>query len=284
MRHYTLPSNTHTIQANGHTHAFIESGEGPLVIMLHGFPDTPDTWSDLMPAVAAEGFRVVAPYLRGYAPSQIPTEDTTAETQGRDVLALIEALGSETAIVIGHDWGASAAYSAALLGPEKVSHLITLAIPHPGGIKPTLRLAWDVRHFITLRLPGAVKRFAANDYAGVDLMCRRWSPTWIHGPEEFESVKNAFSAPGCLDAALGYYRAIELIPPKWVRQKITVPTLCFSGIGDPVLGPPDFEKTTHLFTAGFEVCATPGGHFLHREDPQAILDRLLPYLRESRQL
>src|ERR1700675_1199286 len=114
------------VVANGVRFATFEEGRGPLVLLLHGFPDTAHTWDAVRPALAAAGYRAVSPFTRGYAPSEIPAEEAfDGDTLGRDVLSLIEALGESRAIVVGHDWGASAAYSAATLGPEQVSLLVT---------------------------------------------------------------------------------------------------------------------------------------------------------------
>src|SRR6201988_458575 len=108
------------VDANGLIFAYLENGSGPLVLMLHGFPDTAHSWDDLRPRIAAKGYRAVSPFMRGYHPTAIPQRDTDQETLARDPLALIEALGARDAIIIGHDWGASAAYGAAALGPDQV--------------------------------------------------------------------------------------------------------------------------------------------------------------------
>src|SRR5438046_2293738 len=112
--------------------------------MLHGFPDTAHTWSHAMPAIAKAGYRVVAPFTRGYHPTAVPADRAyDIDTLGRDAIALIDALGGgEPAIVVGHDWGASAAYAAAAMAPEKVRLLVTVAVPHPRSIKPTPRAMW----------------------------------------------------------------------------------------------------------------------------------------------
>jgi pimeloyl-ACP methyl ester carboxylesterase len=89
----------HFVDANGLKFAYLEEGSGPLVLMLHGFPDTAHTWDDLRPRIAAKGYRAVSPFMRGYHPSAIPDQETLA----RDPLALIEALGARDAIIIGHD-------------------------------------------------------------------------------------------------------------------------------------------------------------------------------------
>src|SRR5215475_5713500 len=108
------------VEANGLKFAYLEEGEGPLVLLLHGFPDTAHTWDDVRPRIAAKGYRAVSPWMRGYAPTAIPPRDADTETIGRDALALIAALGESQAVIIGHDWGASAAYTAASLEPARV--------------------------------------------------------------------------------------------------------------------------------------------------------------------
>ncbi|MEO8554472.1 MAG: alpha/beta fold hydrolase, partial [Kofleriaceae bacterium] len=158
-----------SVRANGLDIAYLEEGTGPLVVLLHGFPDTAHTWDATLPALAAAGYRAVAPFLRGYLPSEIPKDGAyDMETLGRDALALIEALGAQNAIIVGHDWGASAAYTATSMDPYRVRLLVTVAIPHPRAIKPTPLAAWRLRHFFALRGRGAAAKVRANDFALVD--------------------------------------------------------------------------------------------------------------------
>src|ERR1700753_1538633 len=124
--------------ANGLKFSYLEEGPGPLVLMLHWFPDTAHTWDDLRSRIAAKGYRAVSPFMRGYHPTEIPDRDADQETLARDALALVAALGPSEAVVTGHDWGASAAYGGAGLGPERVKKLFVLGLPHPGALKPTL--------------------------------------------------------------------------------------------------------------------------------------------------
>lgn len=285
MRTYTPDPDATLISTQGADLACLRWGEpeqGPLVVLVHGFPDTARTWDHVGPRLAEEGFDVVAPYTRGYAPSPVPADGRyDSDTLGMDIIHLIEALGREQAIVVGHDWGASAAYAAAGLRPERVSKLATLAIPHPAGIKPNLKLVWDTRHFIGFKLPGAAKRFARGDFAGVRTMYERWSPGFDWPDSEFESVKNSYSAPGCLDAALGYYRALSPKPTPGLRARVKVRTRIFGGLSDGALGREGFESGKHRFDAPVDVVMLPGGHFLHREAPEAFTEALLAYLNED---
>lgn len=171
------------IQANGLRFAYFEEGSGPLVLLLHGFPDTAHTWDQVRPALAAAGFRAVSPFTRGYAPTEVPREEAfDADTLGRDALALIEALGEKQAFLVGH-WGASASFSAAGLMPNRIRKLITLALPHPLSLSfmPILFwpfVMWGSRHYFWLSRRGAADRIRARHMAYLDKLVQRWSPAW----------------------------------------------------------------------------------------------------------
>ena len=273
----TTPRTTY-VTANGLRFAYFEEGAGPLVLMLHGFPDTAHTWDAIRPVVAAAGFRVVTPFTRGYAPTEIPREEAyDSDTLGRDALALIEALGEERAVVVGHDWGASAAFSAAGLGPERVRMLVTVAIPHPASVLPTPRLLWNVRHFLTLSRPGAAARIRAGDLAHIDELVARWSPGRQVPPGETDDVKRAFREPGCLEAALGYYRALRPLLPASQRRKVSMPAAAFAGTDD-LVAPSAYERARSRYLARYEVVTMPGGHFMHREHPERFARELVRLL------
>ncbi len=266
------------VDANGLRFAYFEEGEGPLVLLVHGFPDTAHSWDLARPQLARAGYRAVSPFTRGYAPTEIPkTEDFGAETLGRDVLALIEALGESKAVVVGHDWGASAAYAAAALAPEKIELLITTSIPHPAGVVPTPRIVWALRHFFSLRRSGAAARVRENDFAQIDDLVQRWSPGWKVPPGETDAVKKAFAEPGSLEAALGYYRALRPWLPAAHKKRITVPSVSFAG-EDDVISPSVFDRAASRFTSSYEVVRMPGGHFMHRQHPNQFHSELLRVL------
>jgi pimeloyl-ACP methyl ester carboxylesterase len=278
----TFASVTHkTVQANGLSFAYLEQGTGPLVLLVHGFPDTAHTWEYVMPALAAAGYRAVALFTRGYAPTQVPADakyDT--DTLGKDLLAVIEALGESNAVVVGHDWGAIAGYAAAAMGPERVRLLVTMAVPHPRSAMKTPRLMWKVRHFATLRRKNAGESLARDDFAYVDVLFRRWSPAWKNVPaSETEQVKQAFREPGCAAAACGYYRAQTFGLPPSHKLPITVPAVAFAGTHD-IIAPRMYEKARHCFTASYEVVQVPGGHFMHREHPEPFTTELVRVVQD----
>lgn len=266
------------VEANGLNFAFIEEGSGPLVLMLHGFPDTAHSWDDLRPRIAAKGYRAVSPFMRGYHPSAIPARDPDQETLARDPLALIAALGATDGIIVGHDWGASAAYGAAALGPDRVKQLFAIGIPHPAAVKASPKKLWAVRHFAAYKLPGAPNRFARNDFAALPAICRRWSPAWSPDPREFDAVRSCFSNPASLNAAFGYYRKLSPVPSASLKARITVPTVVFAGLDDPVVAPSDYRGAARMFDNDYLVEEVRGGHFMHREHPEEFAERILAYL------
>jgi pimeloyl-ACP methyl ester carboxylesterase len=271
------------VAANDLRFGYLESGSGPLVLLVHGFPDTAYSWNATRAALAAAGFRAVAPFTRGYAPTDVPREEAyDSDTLGHDLVALVHALGGAPAVVVGHDWGASAAYSAAALAPEVVRLLVTIAIPHPASVSPTPSVLWAVRHFFALNRRSALRWVPDDDFAYIDELLRRWSPRWNPGPEESEPVKAIFRNPKNLEAALGYYRALRPWPPKSHKLRISVPTVCFAGDGD-IMPPAAYERARARFTGPYEVVQMPGGHFMHREHPAIFNEKLLRVLERVRE-
>jgi pimeloyl-ACP methyl ester carboxylesterase len=278
-----MPDEVRFVDANGLRFGYFESGSGPLVLLIHGFPDTAHSWDPTRRALAAAGFRAVAPFTRGYAPTSIPpTEAYDSDTLGNDVIALVRALGGGApAVVVGHDWGASAAYSAAALGPEVVRLLVTIAIPHPASVTPTPSVLWAVRHFFALNRGSALRWVPDDDFAYIDELLHRWSPRWNPGPEESAEVKAIFRNPQNLDAALGYYRALRPWPPRSHKMKISVPSVSFAGDSD-IMPVGAYEKARAMFTGPYEVVQMRGGHFMHREHPEEFNEKLLRVLASYR--
>lgn len=269
------------LTANGLRFAYLGSGEGPLVLLVHGFPDTAHSWDIVRPRIAAAGFRVVAPFQRGYPPSERPPhDDYDSDVLGADVLAWIDALGEQRAIVVGHDWGASAAYSAVGIAPAKIRQLVTVGIPHPGGILPTPRLLWSARHFLSLRRKHAARWIREGDLRHLDELVQRWSPQWNVPAGETDAVKASLREPGALEAVLGYYRALRPYPPAAQRKPVTVPSVAFAGEDDQ-FPTSIYEKARGHFRAGYEVVTMPGGHFMHREHPERFIELLLRALAKA---
>ncbi|MBL4685275.1 MAG: alpha/beta hydrolase [Nannocystaceae bacterium] len=278
-RQYEPETGVEFIDANGQTFGYFSEGAGPLVMLLHGFPDTPHTFDELRAALAKAGFRAVSPFMRGYAPSTFPDgEAYDPQTLGEDVLALMDALGEEQAFVVGHDWGATAAYAAASLAPERVTRLVTIAIPHPGFFQPDPGFFKRAMHFLYLSQPDAEDLMRADDFAHVNELYARWAPTWDVPDSELEAVKNAFSAPGSLNAALGYYRAGTLTPPKFLTVPLPMDTLTIAGADDGVTIMENFTSSAAGFSGEWTLLELAGGHFVHRENPGETIPAIVEFI------
>jgi pimeloyl-ACP methyl ester carboxylesterase len=278
------------IRANRLQFAYIEAGlkGDPLVICLHGFPDDAYTFEDLIESLAAQGYHAVAPFTRGYYPSQIPAKaDYSVETLAQDALALIEAFGAHDAVIIGHDWGAITGYAAANLAPEHVSKLVTLAIPHPSVLRPSLEQLRAASQFVQLPWGGISERLVAKDgFRYIDDTYAKWSPTWQGSIVEAQTarVKHSFARPGRLSAALGYYRSFrkDLTNPKRIglyRGTTPVPTLTIHGSRDGATLRSAFDSTRSGFTGPYRLVEIPEvGHFVHLEAPERVWEEISAFI------
>jgi pimeloyl-ACP methyl ester carboxylesterase len=273
-----------SVEAAGISMSYLErpAEKGKLVVLLHGFPDTPHTWDAISAELHARGYRTVAPYLRGYPPTGLPPEDTTMVQLGRDVIALMDALGEDQAIAIGQDWGAIAAYAASNLAPERVSRLVTVAIPHPLALAMHPEAFASSPHFATFAQPDAPEHFRANDFAELDSTLALWSPTWSFPAAELASVKEALSKPGALEAVLGYYRAAagSSSQDPLLYQQTAVPALTLYGTRDGALSNVPFTDQQAGFTVPVRVVPLDAGHFVHREREVETADEIVRFLGE----
>jgi pimeloyl-ACP methyl ester carboxylesterase len=269
-------------QANGLRFAYLEEGTGPLVLMVHGFPDTPQTWDAARPAVAKAGFRVVTPWTRGYAPTEVfQGALRDLDVLGEDLMAIVDALGEKEVVLVGHDWGAGAVFSALGLQPERIRFAVTIGVPHVAAVKPTLGLAWKVRHFFTLPIPGAAGRIRRGGMKHLDELVQRWSPVWKIPPGETDAAKRSLGEPGSLEASLEYYKANRPKVPPAQRKKVKPPSAAFAGLDDTI--PPElYEVARSRYEGPHEIVRIHGGHFMHREHPEQFIPELLRLLAPYR--
>ena len=287
------------VRANGLEFATLEAGDGPLVLCLHGFPDHARSFRHQLPALAAAGYRAVAPFMRGYAPTEQPADGRyQSAVLALDVVELIGALSADSAVVFGHDWGAVAAYGAAVVAPNKIRRLITAAVPHgPAVLNAFLsnydqqRRSWYMFFFQTAFADAAV---AHDDFAFLERLWADWSPGWPWPKEEMEALKATFRMPGVLEAALGYYRGTlnpERQDPNLAELQagmslspITVPTMVLHGARDGCMGVDLLDGMEALFPAGLrKVVVSDAGHFLHQEQPEQVNRVVLDFLGHSNQ-
>jgi pimeloyl-ACP methyl ester carboxylesterase len=282
------------VEANGIDFAFLEAGEGPLVLLLHGFPDDPWTWESQVQALAQNGYRAVAPYMRGYPPTQAaPDGRYDVEVLAADVDGLVRALGDRPACVIGNDWGAIATYGAMTMHPEAVRRAVVINVGHPATFLTTLLHPHQVHHIFHFWFfqqgeiaAGAVR---ANDMAFVDYLWDYWSAAGHEDGEHIARVKRETLAPeGAVEAALAYYRGLlnllttdpELV--ERIQGRTSVPTLTIFGDADPVR---ELSEGEHVnFTAGYRFELVEGaGHFVHRERPDEVNRLVLDWLGAEEQ-
>jgi pimeloyl-ACP methyl ester carboxylesterase len=286
------------INANGIDFAYLEDGpaDGTLALCLHGFPDHAPTYGHLLDDLAEVGFHAVAPWMRGYHPTGLaPDGNYQIASLALDAIALADALAGEgPAVLVGHDWGAMAAYTAVAHSPSRFTRLANMAVPHAGALgqhifdPAQLKRSWYMYFF---QLPVSEAAVPMNEFAVVDQLWRDWSPGYEPEPEFMADLKKTLSAPGSLTAALDYYRyifgtretdpALENVQSAYV-QPTPVPTLYLHGTDDGVMAADvviEDELRPH-FPAGLELVMVPGtGHFLHLEEPDVVNHRIVTFLQ-----
>jgi pimeloyl-ACP methyl ester carboxylesterase len=259
----------------------------PVVLCLHGFPDSIRTWDALRPELEAAGYRVIVPALPGYAPSGLQTDnDYRVPTLARTFVELLDSLKLEQVHVVGHDWGAVIAYALANLAPQRVASMLTAAVPHPRALRPhpaQLRLSWYMAYF---QLPGAASRVAANNLQFLDRLWQVWSPQWKYTQADIQPVKEALGQRPHLQAALDYYRAIPkaLLAPGATRDlqlvfaRTSVPTRCVAGVDDGCMRLASFDSSAAAFSGPYDLLPmAQAGHFMHREQPAAFAAAVLDW-------
>jgi pimeloyl-ACP methyl ester carboxylesterase len=276
---------------------YLACGEdGPLAVCLHGFPDSAWTWRHLLHELAAAGYRAVAPWLRGYAPTAVPADGRLQNgALVRDAIGLHEALGGDgDAVVIGHDWGALAATGAATFAPDRWAKIVTMAVP-PSGAVATGFLSFDQlrRSWYMFFFQHALADFVVgmDDLAFIDRLWADWSPGYAEAESAFdrEKVKESLRDPAHLAAALGYYRH-KLQPELQVAELAAEeaatgamppqPHLYLHGVDDGCMGVEIAERAgDHLTVPGSRVELVKGtGHFLHLEDVPTVNGHILGFL------
>lgn len=277
MEHATFPLESGTFHALG-----TADGERPL-LFLHGFPDHPPTGKPFFAALAERGHRVLAPWLRGYAPSPIDGP-FDVDTHVADVIALIDRWSPNAPVdVVGHDWGAVITYALCNAAPARVARAVTLAIPHPLTFLRQLRTPAQLRaswYMGLFQLPGSERIIRAKNYRLIDRLWRRWSPGFQLDAEQRDELH------ACLEASklgpIAYYRALVRTTRADIRravQPISTPLLALHGEEDGCVLPPTLDDRKR-FSGPYAREILPGvGHFLHVEAPVEVATRVSTWLR-----
>ncbi|WP_086820001.1 alpha/beta fold hydrolase [Allokutzneria sp. NRRL B-24872] len=297
-------STTGQIHANGIDFDYLEDGpsDGPLALCLHGFPDHAPTFDRLLPALANAGYHAVAPWMRGYHPTGLAADGRyQSATIALDAVALVEALGRPGAdsVVIGHDWGAVAASGAAVLAPQRLRGIVSMALPHPavalgklgGGDFKQMKRAWYMWLFQMDDAPEALLSAPGGDL--VDFLWKQWSPGFRPPAEDMAPIKDLFTRPEVVRATLAYYR--HTLNPKLqapdlaeVQQQVMGGTnplraLYIGGADDGCFSSDYLAESAAFCTVAPRIKVVDDcGHFLHRERPNAVNRAILNFLDDLR--
>ncbi len=287
--------------------AYEENGaeNGAPVILMHGFPDGGQTWNAVTEQLSANGFRTFAVYTRGYGGTRFLDKDTMRSGEGvayaQDIIEFADALGLEKFTFVGHDWGAIAAYTLGILYPERLDGMVAASVGYESALPdaadkpmpiPQIRAYWYQWHFNTPQGPEtlAVRR---------DELCRDmwrvWSPDWNFTEEEFQKTAQSWNNPDFQSIVIHSYRVryknaagdsrYKDFEPKLLgKPKIAVPTIVLHGERDGASLAASSENQEHYFTSFYERRPLSGiGHFLTREQPEAVVKAVLDLSKSKQQ-
>ena len=266
-------------------------------MLLHGWPDDARTWQRVVPALHAAGFRTIAPFLRGCGPTRFRSRDTARSGQlaalGQDVLDLADAMGLTGFAVVGHDWGARAAYIASALRPGTITHCVAISVGwgtnDPGQHLPLKQIQNYWYHwYMALDRGAALVREDRRNFTRH--IWTIWNPGWRISEEEFAATAASFENPDWAEIVLHSYRARWGLAPadpayadveaRLARDPvIRVPTLVLHGGGDPCNDPSSSENKEKFFASRYERIVLDGvGHFPQRESPEAVAGAIVRFV------
>jgi pimeloyl-ACP methyl ester carboxylesterase len=265
------------ITVNGISLYVEDHGDGVPVVLLHGFPDSARLWRHQVPFLVAEGFRVIAPDLRGFGRSGRPADVEAYRLRAvvADVVGIMDQLGIETAHVVGHDWGAGVAWLTAILHPDRVSKLVVLSVPHP-LVPPTLRqqeMSWYMLFFQFAGIAEETIRY--DDWA--------WLRKFTRGDGDTDQWIADLSRPGALTASLNWYRA-NVAPrppgPPRVLPPVAPPTMAIWSTNDHYLDGARMEQSADYVAGPWRYEQIPGAsHWMQVDAPDKLNALLLDWLR-----
>jgi pimeloyl-ACP methyl ester carboxylesterase len=275
------------ILTNGIRMHYVMQGEGPLIVLLHGFPEFWYSWHNQIPFLAEHGYTVVAPDLRGYNETAKPRKGYDIPTLLLDIKGLIEGLGQQRAIIVGHDWGGVLAWTFAISYPMMTERLIVMNAPHPAAMMremrtlKQLRKSWYVFFFQIPWLPEYL--LGRNSAREIGRMLRGAAlQKSAFPPAVTFRYRKAISKPGAIHAAISYYRQLFLRLPRSFKKfetQIQAPTLLIWGEQDIALG---IELTTGLerWVNDIQVKRiADSGHWVQQEQPEVVNQYMLDFIQ-----
>jgi pimeloyl-ACP methyl ester carboxylesterase len=273
------------------------------IVLLHGFPDDVRAWDAVAPPLAAAGYRVLAPYLRGYGPTRFLDPATPRMAQqaaiAQDLLDFMDALGLERVGLAGYDWGGRAACITTILAPARVRALVTIGgynVQNTLAMSPLASAAEERAHWYQWYFNTERGRVGLEQqrHAICRLLWQEWSPTWRFDDATFDCTAVSFDNADFVPVVIHSYRHRHGNAPSdqrfdrverhlATRPPITVPTIVLHGAEDAVSPPHRSAGHMALFPAGTARHVVAGaGHFMPREQPRAVVDALLTLLSHTR--
>ena len=257
------------------------TGEGPPVVLLHGFPDSGRLWRHQVPALAGAGFQVIVPDLRGYGRSDKPeaVEAYSLMHIAGDVIAILADLNAGRAHVVGHDWGAALAWALASFRPDQVDHLVTLSVGHPATFRRTPRQREKSWYMLLFQFPGIAERWLTED---------NWHNfrTWAGHPDA-DQVVSELEATGSLTPGLNWYRA-NVPPESWVSPPLQLPpvqapVMGVWSTGDPALTEAQMTDSAENVAGSWRYERLEGpGHWMQLDAPDQVNGLLTDFLPVGR--
>jgi len=267
------------VDSSGVNIHFVSQGKGPLLVLIHGFPDYWYGWRRQMPSLA-EHFHVVAIDQRGYNRSDQPEgiENYTLDKLVNDLKAVVEHFGQEKAVIVGHDWGGMVAWSFAMQYPQKTDRLVILNLPHPRGLLRELahnrQQQKNSQYARDFQQDGAAAKLTPEILAG-----------WVHDPEAKKKYVEAFRRSS-IEGMLNYYKANYPRPPYSDSQQtfpqVTCPVLIFHGLKDRALLPAALNGTWDWIDNELTLITIPSaGHFVQQDAAEQVTTGMVQWLQNQ---
>jgi pimeloyl-ACP methyl ester carboxylesterase len=274
-----MQEQAQTLKVNGLDMYVSSLGEGPPVLLLHGFPDSHCVWRHQMQALADAGYRAIAPDLRGYGRTQAPADVSSYSIAHLrdDVTGLLDALGIDQVILVGHDWGAAVAWQVAMHAPGRVERLVALSVGHPGAFVSAGLVQRLISFYMAIFVvPGLAERVLPF---GDWWFMRRY----ISDGAQVAQWRSDFSVPGRLTAALNYYRANFKMPARRNWPPVTMPVLGLWSSRDAALTEAQMRGSASHVAGPFRYERIDGAdHWMQLAAPARVNALLLDFFGQGR--
>jgi pimeloyl-ACP methyl ester carboxylesterase len=275
--------------------------QAPVALLLHGWPDDIGGWRQVVPRLNAAGYRTVAPYLRGFGPTRFRSRDTIRDGRGvalaQDAVDLVDALGVRTFAVIGHDWGARAAYTLAALFPDRVTSVVAIALafqPRARFRVPPFSQARRLWYQWLMALDQGAEEVRRDPVGFAHIQWETWSPPGWFTEEEFAETAASFRNPDWVAVTLHGYRSRwvnEPCDPRYAElqrrleqiETLATPTLMIQGGEDTCVEPASSEGMERFFNGQYHRIVLDGvGHFPAREAPERVASAFIEHIATRR--